>query len=138
MYKRQALEIPAYRTIAIALDFSEHDYKLITHALGQGKEKARYVLIHVVESAATRIIGREADDLETRKDEEHLNNYVLQLRDKGFEATGVLGFNDRAKEISRLVTEHKSDMLVIGAHGHSGLKDLIYGQTVDALSLIHI
>jgi len=128
-----ALEIPAYRTIAIALDFSEHDYKLITHALGQGKEKARYVLIHVVESAATRIIGREADDLETRKDEEHLNNYVLQLRDKGFEATGVLGFNDRAKEISRLVTEHKSDMLVIGAHGHSGLKDLIYGQTVDAV-----
>ncbi len=91
------------------------------------------MLIHVVESAATRIIGREADDLETRKDEEHLNNYVLQLRDKGFEATGVLGFNDRAKEISRLVTEHQSDMLVIGAHGHSGLKDLIYGQTVDAV-----
>ena len=24
-------------------------------------------------------------------------------------------------------------MLVIGAHGHSGLKDLIYGQTVDAV-----
>ncbi|MBN8687801.1 MAG: Nramp family divalent metal transporter [Chitinophagales bacterium] len=127
------LEIPAYRTIAIALDFSEHDYKLITHALGQGKEKARYVLIHVVESAATRIIGREADDLETRKDEEHLQNYVLQLQAKGFSTTGVLGFNDRAKEISRLVTAHNSDMLVIGAHGHSGLKDLIYGQTVDAV-----
>lgn len=127
------LEIPTYRTIAIALDFSEHDYKLITHALGQGKEKARYVLIHVVESAATRIIGREADDLETRKDEEHLQNYVLQLQAKGFSTTGVLGFNDRAKEISRLVTAHNSDMLVIGAHGHSGLKDLIYGQTVDAV-----
>ncbi|MBI3138494.1 MAG: Nramp family divalent metal transporter [Sphingobacteriales bacterium] len=127
------LEPPRYNHIAVALDFSENDYKLITHAIGQGHEETRYLLIHVVESAATRIIGMEADDLETRKDLEHLNDYVQQLKEKGIRATGLLGFNDRAKEIARLVRENNGDMLVIGAHGHTGIKDLIYGQTVDAV-----
>ena len=27
----------------------------------------------------------------------------------------------------------RADMLVIGSHGHTGLKDLIYGQTVNAV-----
>jgi manganese transport protein len=31
------------------------------------------------------------------------------------------------------VKEAKADMLVIGAHGHTGLKDLIYGETTDAV-----
>lgn len=127
------LQVPEYNHIAVALDFSENDHKLILHALGQGNKKTSYILIHVVESAVTRIIGKEADDLETRKDQEHLDEYVRQLNNKGISARGLLGFNDRAKEIARLVKENKGDMLVIGAHGHSGLKDLIYGQTVDAV-----
>lgn len=126
-------EVPAYNQIAVALDFSENDHKLILHAIGQGNKNTRYILIHVVESAATRIIGKEADDLETRKDQEHLDEYVQQLNEQGIRAIGLLGFNDRAKEIARLVRQHQGDMLVIGAHGHSGLKDLIYGQTVDAV-----
>ena len=126
-------EVPEYNQIAVALDFSENDHKLILHALGQGNKKTRFILIHVVESAVTRIIGKEADDLETRKDQEHLDEYVRQLNEKGISAIGLLGFNDRAKEIARLVKANKGDMLVIGAHGHSGLKDLIYGQTVDAV-----
>src|SRR5687767_5196366 len=124
------IETPAYNRIAVALDFGEHDPKLISHAVGQGNKNTTYLLIHVVESAATRLMGEETDDLETRKDKEHLEKYVKQLKEQGYEATGVLGFNDRAKEIVRLVKEHNVEMLVIGAHGHSGIKDLIYGQTV--------
>ncbi|MBE2231313.1 MAG: Nramp family divalent metal transporter [Chitinophagaceae bacterium] len=127
------LDAPSYQCIAVALDFSENDSRLIGHAIGQGHTGTEYVLIHVVESAATRIIGREADDLETRKDQEHLDDYIRQLQQKGIAAKGFLGFNDRIKEITRIVKESKADMLVIGAHGHSGLKDLIYGQTVNAV-----
>ena len=87
----------------------------------------------MVESAATRIIEKDADDLETRKDEERLNSYVMQLKEKGFAATGLLGYNDRSKEIVRIVKESNADLLVIGAHGHSGIKDLLYGQTIDAV-----
>lgn len=129
----QQIEVPVHNRIAIALDFSPNDNKLIAYALGQGHKKTTYVLIHVVESAATRLIGEEADDLETRKDQQHIDTYVEQLKEKGIDSTGLLGYNDRVKEIVRLVKENNADMLVIGAHGHSGIKDLLYGQTVGAV-----
>ena len=127
------IAIPVYERIAVALDFSKNDLKLISHAIGQGNNKTSYVLIHVVESAATRLMEKETDDLETRKDQEQLNNYIRQLKEKNIDATGLLGFNDRAKEIVRIVKENNADMLVIGAHGHTGIKDLLYGQTVGAV-----
>lgn len=129
----QQIDIPSYKKIAIALDFSENDNKLIAHAMGQGGDETTYILIHIVESATTRLMEKETDDLETRSDQEQLNTYILQLKDKDIKATGLLGFNERAKEIVRLVKESNAEMLVIGAHGHSGLKDLLYGQTIESV-----
>jgi len=51
----------------------------------------------------------------------------------GYVANGVLGFNHRAREIVRIVKENEVDMLVIGAHGHAGIKDWFYGQTIDSV-----
>lgn len=124
---------PQYNKIAVALDFSKNDLKLITHAIGQGNKNSSFVLIHVVESAATRVIEKYTDDLETRKDKERLDTYIQQLKEKDIAAEGVLGFNDRSKEIVRIVKENNADMLIIGAHGHSGIKDLLYGQTIDSV-----
>ncbi len=117
----------------MALDFSKNDLKLISHAIGQGNKNTSYVLIHVVESAATRLMEKDTDDLETRKDQQQLTTYIQQLKEKDIKAVGLLGFNDRAKEIVRIVKENNADMLVIGAHGHSGIKDLLYGQTIDSV-----
>ena len=125
--------IPSYNKIAIAIDFSANDPKLIAHAIGQANKSTSFILIHVVESVSASIYGKESDDLETRKDKEELNNYVSQLIARGFIAEGRLGFKNRSKEIVRIVKEAKADMLVIGAHGHTGLKDLIYGETTDAV-----
>ncbi|HEV7782196.1 MAG TPA: Nramp family divalent metal transporter [Chitinophagaceae bacterium] len=126
----QQITVPVYETIAVALDFSKNDLKLINHAIGQGNKDTSYILIHVVESAASRLMEKETYDLETRKDQEQLDAYIQQLKEKDIVASGILGFNDRAKEIVRIVKENKADILVIGAHGHTGLKDLLYGQTV--------
>ncbi|MCB0741971.1 MAG: divalent metal cation transporter, partial [Chitinophagaceae bacterium] len=127
------LDLPKFNKIAIALDFSKNDLKLISHAIGQGHAATNYLLIHIVESAATRVIEKYTDDLETRKDQEQLELYIAQLKEKNIIATGILGFNDRAREIARICNENKVDMLVIGAHGHKGIKDLLFGQTIDAV-----
>lgn len=127
------LDIPQYHKIAIALDFSENDQKLISYALGQGHANSEYVLVHIVESASANIWASKSDDYETRKDQKQLNDYVDQLTMKGFKISGVLGFKNRAREIVRLVNESNADMLVVGTHGHKGVKDLIYGQTVDSV-----
>ena len=124
---------PAFRRIAVALDFSEHDEKLLAYAIGQGGNDAGYLLIHVVESVSARLLGKESDDYETRKDQERLDQYRLLLQGKGLSCETALGFRYRSREIARLVNEQQADMLVIGSHGHKGLKDLIFGETVNAV-----
>ncbi len=127
------LTIPAYNNIAIALDFSANDHKIISYAIGQGKADANYLLIHVVESASAKLHGEDSDDFETKKDKAQLESYAAQLIEKGFKANAELGFRNRVKEIVRIVTEKNADILVIGAHGHRGVKDILYGQTVNAV-----
>ncbi len=46
---------------------------------------------------------------------------------------GHLGFRNRSKEIARLVTDQQADLLVIGAHRHRGLKDWLYGETINSV-----
>jgi manganese transport protein len=122
---------PSYRRIAVALDFSAADKKLISYALGQTKENTEMVLIHVVESVPARVLGNESDDLETRKDQQRLDEYVLLLRKQGIQAESFLGFSHRTMEIPRIVNEAKADLLIIGAHGHKGMKDWFWGETID-------
>ncbi len=126
-------DIPVYRKIAVALEFGEHDNKLLAAALGQANKETSFVLVHVVESASAKILGNESDDLETRKDYEQLRFYKEQLLLKGFESEARLGFRNRAKAIVSIVKESGADMLVIGAHGHSGIKDWIYGETINTV-----
>jgi len=125
--------IPSYDRVAVALDFSKNDHKLIAHALGQGGKESTYLMIHVVESPATRVIGEDADDMETRKDQQRMEGYVNELKEQGYNAVGLLGFDGRVKEIVRLVKDRHADILIIGAHGHTGLKDVVYGETVEAV-----
>ncbi len=127
------LEIPHFKNIAVALDFTENDKKLIAYAAGQGKEDTSYVFIHVVESASAKLLGKESDDYETKTDQDHMDYYIRQMKEQGLNSEGVLGFRNRAKEIIRIVKEQNADMLVVGAHGHTGLKDLIYGQTINTV-----
>lgn len=128
-----SIQPPSYKRIAIALDFSEHDQTLIAHAIGQSKEGAHFILIHIVESVSARILGKESDDLETRKDQQKLDEYVALLRQKGVMAESHLGFRHRTKEIVQIVKDSNADLLVIGAHGHKGVKDWLYGATIDAV-----
>ena len=129
----ESVSIPSYNKIAVAIDLSSNDPKLIAHAIGQANKNTSFVLIHVVESVSATIHGKDSDDLETRKDQEKISDYVSQLIAKGFSAEGKLGFKSRSKEIIRISKESNADMLVIGAHGHSGIKDLVYGETTDAV-----
>lgn len=127
------IQAPKYKKIAIALDFSRRDPRLITYALGQADADTTLVLIHIVESVSAKILGNQSDDFETRKDQQKLDDYVAMLQSKGVKAECKLGFRRRTKEIVRLVKESDADLLVIGAHGHSGIKDWVYGATIDVV-----
>jgi manganese transport protein len=127
------LSKPVYSNIAVALDFSADDYKVLSYAAGQGKSDTHYLLIHIVESASAKLHGKDSDDFETKKDKAQLESYAAQLREKGLIVNAELGFRNRVNEIVRIVNENNADLLVIGAHGHKGVKDILYGQTINAV-----
>jgi manganese transport protein len=127
----QKFTIPQLNCIAVALDFSNNDENLIANALSQGNGSTRYLLLHIVESPSARAFGEASDDFETRKDRQHLQSYVEQLQKRGLIVEGKLGYRHRTKEIVKIVQEANADMLVMGAHFHTGVLDYLYGETVD-------
>jgi manganese transport protein len=127
------LKVPAVTRIAVALDFSENDAKLIAYALNQGRKEAQYFLMHVVETAPSRLLGEATDDEETRADRQRLEQYCTTLKQQGYSVNASLGYNKRTREIVRLVKESNSDLLIMGAHRHKGLKDYVFGETIETV-----
>jgi manganese transport protein len=127
------LEPPVYNNIVIALDFTSNDERLLSYALGQGNATTQYTIIHVVESATAKLLGKETGDFETTKDAEQLAFYIQQLNERGLKFTGKLGYRSRKNEIVRLVKDSNADLLIMGSHGHTGLKDLWFGETVNSV-----
>lgn len=121
------------KNIAIAVDFSFADEAAIHSAFTLGGLEAKYTLIHVVETVGAMMYGKNTDDHETTIDEKMLQSYQKMLREKGFKVKTKLGFGKPAKVIPRIVNKGKFDILVMGTHGHTGIKDLLFGTTVDRL-----
>lgn len=124
---------PEYKQIAVSLDFSEADKKTLEHALHIGGKSAKYVLIHAVETAGAWVMGSEIQDLETRTDVQNLEQYAQNLRDLGYQCEAFIGYGAAKKAIPLLVNENGADLLVMGAHGHKALKDLVFGTTIGAV-----
>jgi len=122
-----------YSRIAIALDFSKTDQKSIESALQLGGKEAQYTIIHVVESVGAMVYGDEIQDFETSSDRNYLEKYKAALEEKGYTVNIQLDFGSPKKNIAKMVNEGDFDILVLGAHGHSWFKDLLFGTTVDAV-----
>ncbi len=123
----------SFGKVALALDFSDKDRKVIEYAIRLAKDNTQFTLIHVVESASAVVLGNKADDFETLQDKAIMEDYITRLTEKGFDATGVLGFKNRVTEIARIVKEHNCDLLVIGSHGHKTAKDWLFGETINSV-----
>jgi manganese transport protein len=109
------------------------DQRCIDMALGQGGTNARYLLIHITESPVARYYGAPGGDQESITDAQNLQGYVDYLRRLDYDAESVIGYGDPVSAIAKIVNESKCDLLVMGAHGHRGLQDILRGATVDAV-----
>jgi manganese transport protein len=120
--------------VALALDFSGSETVLIQAALDfLAPAKPALVLLHVVESTSARAFGLKAADLEMGSDRAWIETYAEALRAHGYPVETRLGAGDPAPELARLCDEAGAELVVLGAHGHRGLSDMIYGTTVEAL-----
>lgn len=121
------------KNIAVTVDFSNADEAALNSAFELGGKQAKYTLIHIVETVGALMYGEHIDDHETLVDEKLLEEYKEMLFEKGFNVSIQLGFGKPNKVIPTIINEGDFDILVMGTHGHTGFKDLIFGTTVDKL-----
>lgn len=123
----------AFRKVAVTIDFSDMDSLAIRNAVSQGGKEAEYLLVHIVETAGAMWYGSEIADRESREDLKNLENYVAQLTAEGYRADLKIEYGNPRRKIPDVTAQFEADLLVMGAHGHQVLKDLIFGATVDVV-----
>lgn len=126
-------EIYNKKNIAISVDFSKADEAALNNAFELGGINAQYTLIHIVETVGALMYGGNIADHETTIDGKLLLEYKDMLSQKGFKIETELGFGKPNTVIPNIVNQGNFDVLVMGTHGHTGLKDILFGTTVDKL-----
>jgi manganese transport protein len=134
----KAVEIPVinkkyYSRVAICIDFSGSDIKAITEAVSVAEKNTDFYLLHVVETAGALTVGEEIQDYETLEDWKQLRMYGDKLRQQGYNIYEKLGFGDPKKEIPVMAGHVNAELIVIGQHGHTGIKDIIFGETISVV-----
>jgi manganese transport protein len=110
------------------------DRAVLDHVRGMTlPEGGEFVLLHVAESAASRYLGPETSDEESREDQAALDAIAADLRARGIRASARLGHGDVTRELARLIEESGADLVITGAHGHRLLQDILYGATTSGL-----
>ncbi len=128
-----SMDLTSYNRIAIALDFSEKDELVIKNALMQGGKSANYLLMHVTESASAFFLGNDTMDYESQVDKESLLYYMENLKSLGYNCEFEIGYGSPKKILPEMVNNYNADLLIMGAHGHKVIKDVIFGATIDAV-----
>jgi len=123
-----------YKRIAVALDFSGKDEKLLAESLRFiDKTQTRLTLLHVVESPVARTFGAEGEDLETLADQERLEKLAKAMQEYGVSTSWQLGNGEPVSELAKMINTLNVEMVVVGGHGHSGVSDLIHGTVISDL-----
>ncbi len=127
--------LPVYRNILLPLDHSDRDPETILHAVGIARAHgSRLHLLHIEEDVTSQIYGTLSSTAEVESGRRYFGNIVERLRSQGIDADLIITpGNSPRRVIVDWAKQHHPDLIVMGAHGHSGLKDLAFGRTIDAV-----
>ncbi len=126
-------EVPTYQRILVPLDHSGLDRLAISHAAAMAKlYGAKLYLFHVEEGVTSQVYGKDSLTAEVEQGEQYLERIAQSLRDQGIAAETMVTHSPSPKrEIVRYARQIRPDLVIMGAHGHGGLKDLIFGNTIN-------
>jgi manganese transport protein len=129
-------EIPTtYERILVPLDHTDRDRDALQHATALAKaHHATIHLLHVEEGVTSQIYGEDAQTAEINYGEQYFDDIRKAVEKAGIavhlQVVHALSPRDAIVRYSR---EWHPDLIVMGAHGHKGLRDLFFGTTINAV-----
>ena len=129
------LPSPVYQKILVPLDHTGRDRDAIAHAAAIAKQHhAKLYLLHVEEGVTSLVYGPLASTAEVEAGDQYLHRIVRELENQQVAVEMVVRHaRVPKKEIVRYAEELQPDLVVMGAHGHRGLKDIVFGTTINAV-----
>lgn len=125
------------KKIIVPIDFSNHsEYALETAAVFAKKYNAEILALHMLELSNAVISSAENEQqaetvfylkLAEQKFQEFLNKDYL----KDLKVTPLVKHFKVFSEISELAKEHDVDLIIMGSHGASGLKEALVGSNTE-------
>src|SRR5262249_4028089 len=127
------VQTPVYRRILVPLDHTDLDRQAVGHAAAMARlHHAKLYLLHVEEGVTSQVYGSLSSTAEVEAGQKYLDEIVQSLNAESIEVeTEVVHSANPKNEIVRYAQRVKPDLLIMGAHGHKRLKDLIFGNTID-------
>jgi manganese transport protein len=122
-----------YRNILVPLDHTRLDAVALRHASALAKTYgARLHLLHVEEGVTSQVYGELASTAEVEEGRLYFQRLLDALHAAGVEAElEVVYAKSAPDEIIAAARRLRPDLVVMGAHGHRGLKDMVYGATIN-------
>lgn len=129
----ETLAVPVYRRILVPLDHTALDQHALRHAVSLARQhQAKLFLLHVEEGVTSQVYGEIASTLEVTAGEAYIEEIARGLRAQSVEVeTFVAHAPNPRVQIVRYARQLEPDLLIMGAHGHNRLKDLIFGDTIN-------
>ncbi len=126
---------PQYHSILLPLDHSDRDPEAIAHAAALAKaHHSTLHLLHIEEGVTSQLYGELASTAEVELGQRYFDSIIEGLRTNGIEAVLDITAGKSPRDvIIGWARRNKPDLIVMGAHGHRGLKDLALGRTIDAV-----
>lgn len=132
--------MPKIRSIAVAVDGSEHAHRALEQALELAKNaSAALTLVSVVPVQTVYSFDRGTQSLGPREEDRRFTDELLRRYEEIAHKAGVRSVSkvvfegQVVEELLVFLDEHRPDMIVLGARGLSPMGRLFLGSVSDAL-----
>ena len=131
----QAIAPPSYKVILLPLDHSDLDATALAHASALARQHgAKLLLLHAEEGVTSQVYGELSETAEVEEGTLYLTRVVAKLAEQGIQAEIKIVHRESPRQaIVEAAKIFKPDLIIMGAHGHSGIKDVIFGSTINAV-----
>lgn len=125
------------KKIIVPVDFSQHsENALQTAGFLAKKHNAEVLVVHILElSSAIKLQSEAHTQLETdffvKIAKEKLEKFVQKDYLKGIKVTPIIKLYKFLTELSTLAENEKADLIIMGSHGATGLKELFVGSNTE-------
>jgi nucleotide-binding universal stress UspA family protein len=130
-------EIVSLRQMLVATDFSAISVTALRHALGIAKRyRSAVSLVHIIDGSFYGMVGPDAIaaemDAALRDGEQLMKRLEEQGLLDGLQRSFSVKVGSVWPTLADAMEETQSDLLVLGTHGHSGLRKLVLGSVAES------